>query len=80
MKRKELYSIIKERHYEEGIKTYFRKNFTQVSNKELEDYISRHDVNIVDACTISTIVANLVGILNKKRIILDSEVEAIFRV
>lgn len=79
MDRKELYKIIKSNNLEEKIKKEFGRNFTQVSSKDLEKVVVTVKVTEVHKpvkhnCDITK---KLVEVLQKKRILLNSEVDYI---
>lgn len=79
MDRKELYKKIKNYNLEEAIKTKFGRNFTQVSSKDLEEIIAK--VEDADVCTSvkhdCSMTRKLIEVLQKKRILLPSEVNYI---
>lgn len=79
MDRKELYKIIKNNNLEEKIKKEFGRNFTQVSSKDLEKVVVTVKVTEVHKpvkpnCDMTK---KLVEVLQKKRILLKSEVDYI---
>lgn len=83
MDRKVLYSKIRKYKLEDEIKKVYGKNFTQVKSDELEVLISRHESQEVvptkkekTECT-DCITKRLVEVLQKKRILLNSEVDYI---
>ena len=81
--RKEVYDAIKNLHLEDEVKVTFGRNFTQVSTAELSILIEKNTKKCKkcegDSARpeVSTF-DNLVNILRKKRILLDSEVRAIY--
>lgn len=79
MDRKELYKIIKNNNLEEKIKKEFGRNFTQVSSKDLEKVVVTVKVTEVHkpAKPNCDITKKLVEVLQKKRILLKSEVDYI---
>ena len=79
MDRKELYERIKSNNLEEKIKKEFGRNFTQVSSKDLEKVVVAAEAAKVRKpvkhnCDTTK---KLVEILQKKRILLNSEVDYI---
>lgn len=81
--RKEIYDAIKNLHLEDEVKVTFGRNFTQVSTAELSILIEkntkkRKKCECDSARPETSPFDNLVNILRKKRILLDSEVRAIY--
>lgn len=86
MDRKELYKDIISLNLQEEIKSVFGKNFTQVSNEKLQEFLNKTHCSIKEALEpgnkpedtwVNNPVVTLVNILHKKRILLDSEVKEI---
>ena len=85
MNRKEMYQHIKSLGLEDEIKAVYGKNYTQCSNVELESVVSNvisslkqvtaKDINVVK---LAEVVSRLINTLEKKRILLPSEINAIF--
>lgn len=85
MNRKEMYQHIKGLGLEDEIKAVYGKNYTQCSNVELESVVSNvisslkqvteKDINVVK---LAEVVSRLINTLEKKRILLPSEINAIF--
>lgn len=46
--RQELYVVVRNRNLQEAIQEYFGKNFTQVTNKDLSDFITQAKAEVVD--------------------------------
>lgn len=95
MNRKELYDYIIEHQLRDEVYQLFGRNFTNVSNSQLYDFITAYISEMVDACkdinknkgfevnTKNTLkvskVDKLVEVLLKKRILLQSEYEYIMQ-
>lgn len=95
MNRKELYDYIIEHQLRDEVYQLFGRNFTNVSNSQLYDFITAYISEMVDACKdinknkgfeINTQnnlkvskVDKLVEVLLKKRILLQSEYEYIMQ-
>lgn len=79
MTRKELYEVIKKSNLESAIKSHYGKNYTLISNRDLEKFYLLHSGNSTEVVlkSHSKIITNLVEVLKKKRILLDSEVKSI---
>ena len=79
MDRKELYKKIKNYNLEAAVKTKFGRNFTQVSSKDLENIIAKaEDANVCMSVEHDcSMTKKLVEVLQKKRILLASEVDYI---
>lgn len=95
MSRKEMYAYIIEHQLGDLVYHRFGRNFTNVSNCQLHDFVTAHISMVVDACkdinknkgfesnTKNTLkvskVDKLVEVLIKKRILLQSEYEYIMQ-
>ena len=95
MSRKEMYAYIIEHQLGDLVYHLFGRNFTNVSNCQLHDFVTTHISIVVDACkdinknkgfetnTKNTLkvskVDKLVEVLLKKRILLQSEYEYIMQ-
>lgn len=87
MTRKELYDEIKALNLTDAIKAKFNRHFTNVSTKDLVDFITSYKSNKAKETktkkspsmsgTVEAKFTKLVEILGKKRILLKSEVDAI---
>lgn len=95
MNRKELYDYIIEHQLRDKVYQLFGRNYTNISNSQLYDFITAYISEMVDACkdinknkcfetnTKNTLkvskVDKLVEVLLKKRILLQSEYEYIMQ-
>ena len=87
MTRKEIYAQIKKLNLEEVVKNACGKNYTQVSNIELECFISRaksieavKKLKSQDTSSkkpLEKVVVDLIKVLQKKHVLLDFEVQTI---
>lgn len=84
MDRKLLYQKVKNNNLEEKIKKEFGRNFTQVSSKDLEKIVCAEEYkNLYKSVKVecnnkpNNVVEKLIEVLQKKRILLNSEVEYI---
>ena len=79
MSRKELYAKVKELNLQEEIKKKYGDNYTRVGNTELEAIIAKHTAKtliteeVKGGCGKSK-GDNLIEVLKKKHILLDSEI------
>lgn len=78
MERSKLYAKIKEYNLEEEIKNLFGRNFTQVKSSDLEKVIA-NAMPKTPSCNVNNTCATkrLIEVLQKKRILLNSEVDYI---
>lgn len=94
MSRKEMYAYIIEHQLGDLVYRRFGRNFTNVSNCQLHDFVTAHINMMVDACNLNknkcfedntkntlkvSKVDKLVEVLLKKRILLQSEYEYIMQ-
>ncbi len=79
MTRKELYNAITSLNLQDEVKARFGKNYTQVSNVDLENVVAEAEA-VLNANAIPVTcnaIYKLVEILAKKHVLLKSEVDAI---
>lgn len=79
MNRKELYNEITTLGLKEEVKARFGKNYTMVSNENLQKVVdeAHKTLNAAAPGVICNALVKLVEILGKKKILLKSEIDAI---
>lgn len=79
MNRKELYAQVTSLNLQEEVKATYGKNYTQCSNAELKIVVDAATAGLEEALTpgVERSLNKLVEILQKKKILLNSEVCAI---
>ena len=82
MNRKELYNEIVSLGLQEETKNRYGKNYTQCTNSQLQTLVDevKKDFETVPAQMHCNLIYNLIEVLERKKILLKSEIQEIFGV
>ena len=77
MTRKEIYAEIKKMNLQDEVKKFFGMNYTNVSTANLEYLVHKFEFKTGTSTEIPSRLNKLIEVLEKKRILLKSEVDYI---